>query len=100
MSPETEFWRIVGFPFTTTDGTPLRRVESRRGRIVGLSDETVCNHDPSMNRIEPGPKSDNPEIPDRIVRDEVWLWRSTTKGSNELVTPRTYVGVLLCAAAK
>jgi hypothetical protein len=47
-----------------------------------------------MNRIEPGPTTDNPETPDRIVRDEVWLCRSTTSGSRGLETPKTYVGVV------
>src|SRR4029077_12576759 len=71
MSPEIEFCTIVGVPLTTTDGTPLSTVESRSERTVGSRDETVCNHDPSMNRIEPGPKSDNPDTPDKIVREEV-----------------------------
>jgi len=71
MSPEIEFCRIVGVPLTTTDGTPFSTVESRSGSIVGSRDETDCNHAPSMNRIDPGPTTDNPETPDRIVKDEV-----------------------------
>ena len=62
---------MVGLPLTTTEGTPLSTVESISGSIVGSRDEVVCNHDPSMNRIEPGPKSDNPETPDKIDREEV-----------------------------
>jgi hypothetical protein len=53
-----------------------------------------------MNRIEPGTRSDNPETPDRIVRDEVLLCRSTTSGSRGLETPRTYVGVADWATAR
>jgi hypothetical protein len=73
-------------------------VESRSGSIVGSSDETVCNHAPSMKRIEPGPNRDNPETPDKIVSEEVRFCRSTTNGSRGLETPKTYVGVVLAAA--
>jgi hypothetical protein len=87
--PVIEFWRNAGLPLTTTVGTPLNAVVMTDDRIVGLRDDADCSHVPSMNRMEFGPTSDRLETEERMVREDVRLWRSRIRGSVGLETPKT-----------